>query len=289
MTTAVCNRWALMEAGSIEERALAAACAVARDRGVPCEEAAVVHSASNVLVHLRPSPVVARVMSGTVVLHDDPERWLSREVSVLGFLAPSGLSVPPSPLVAPGPYERDGLWMTFTAWVEHRGSPEPREAELLGRALRELHEALSGFTGELSGFADLQHDIERLRGHLRPTAALSRERIDSLGERLRALGETVFAAPLPAQPLHGDASLSNLLSTAEGLIWNDFEDTFRGPVEWDVAGYLISLEGCGADAAFAERALAAYGGIEARELAPFAAAHAVYDEIWQLYDAQRRA
>lgn len=276
-----------MEAGSIERRALAAACAVAAEHGVPCEGAAVLSSGSNVLVHLRPSPVVARVMSGTVALHDDPGLWLSREVAVLSFLEPTGLAVAPSPLIAPGPHQADGLWMTFCAWVEHRGQAEPRDAAELGRALRELHEALAGFPGELAGFADLRDDVERLRLQLRPTAALSAERIESLGERLAALAETVFGWPGPAQPLHGDASLFNLLRTPGGLVWNDFEDVFRGPVQWDVAGFAMSLEMSGADAAFVERALSAYGGIERRGLEELSAAHDVYGEIWQLYDAQR--
>jgi hypothetical protein len=56
-----------------------------------------------------------------------------------------------------------------------------------------------------------------------------------------------------------------------------------------VAGYVISLEANGADSAFVARALEAYGWSDKRELAPFSAAHAVYDEIWQSYDAQRRA
>jgi hypothetical protein len=93
-----------METGRNEARAVATACAVATDQGVRCEQAAVVHSGSNVLVHLRPAPVVARVMTGTAVLHDDPQRWLDREVSVLNFLAPSGMAVRPSSLIDPGPY-----------------------------------------------------------------------------------------------------------------------------------------------------------------------------------------
>jgi phosphotransferase family enzyme len=272
----------------IEQQAFAAACAVAEEHGVLCERAAVIHAGSNVLVHLRPSPVVARVMTGTVALHDDPEVWLGREVSVLSFLAASDLAVAPSSLIAPGPYESGGLWMTFWESVEHRRSADLCDgAERLGRALRELHDALAGFSGELGGFVDLRHDIERLRRQLRPSVTLSAEKIDSLGERLLALGETVFGTSLPAQALHGDASLMNLLCTLEGLVWNDFEDTLRGPVHWDVAGYLISLEYRGADSAFVQRALDAYGGIDRRELAPFTEAHEVYDEIWRLYDAQR--
>jgi len=267
-------------------RALAAARAVAEQQGIPCERAEVAHAGSNVMVHLAPSPVVARVMTGTVALHDDLERWLSREVAVLEFLAPTGLAIAPSPLVEPGPYEADGLWMTLWARVEVEGRTEADDPERLGRALRELHDALAGFPGELAGFRGLQQDIERLRGHLRPSATLDAGKIESLGERLEALGDSVFGLSLPSQALHGDATLSNLLSTPDGLLWNDFEDTFRGPVEWDLAGYAMSLEYAGADAAFVQRALDAYGWGDRRELEPFTAAHRVYDEIWHLYYAQ---
>ncbi|MBS1878592.1 MAG: aminoglycoside phosphotransferase family protein [Actinobacteria bacterium] len=277
-----------MLAGSIEQRALAAARAVAAEHGVPCQRAEVVNSGSNVLVHLLPSPVMARVMSGTVALHDDPELWLTREVAVLSFLAPSGLAVAPSPLIDSGPYQRDGLWITFCEWVEHRSWSPLEDPERLGAALRDLHQALSRFPDELAGFADLQRDIERLRRQLVPTAGLSAERIDSLGERLQALGDTLFEVSWPSQPLHGDASISNLLRTPAGLVWNDFEDTFRGPVQWDLAGYVMDWEYHGADSDLVRRALDAYGWGEREELEPFIPAHEVYGEIWRLYDAQRR-
>src|ERR1035437_7984838 len=103
--------------GDLDQRALAAAGAIAAAYGLAQDEAIVIHSGSNVLVHLRPAPVVARVMTGTVALHDDPRKWLERELSVLEFLAPSGLAVSPSRLIAPGPHCHDGLWMTFTEWI----------------------------------------------------------------------------------------------------------------------------------------------------------------------------
>jgi hypothetical protein len=279
-----------MEAGGNDERAVASASAVAAEHGLVFEQAAVVHSGSNVLVHLRPAPVVARVMTGTVVLHDNPERWLSREVSVLKFLAASGLAVRPSPLIDPGPYQRDGLWLTFCEWLgDHKRADLDRGADTLGRALRDLHDALSGFPGELGDLLDVQRDIERLHGELRTTEALSRRAIDSLRDRLLVLTDTVFAAPLPVQAVHGDVSLTNLLFTNDRLVWNDFEDVFRGPLEWDVASFVGALRARGADASFVKRVLAAYGWADERELEPFIEAQAVYGEIWHLYVAQRGA
>jgi hypothetical protein len=86
----------------VTARALAAARAVALGNSVACEDAVVVAARSNVLVHLKPTPVIARVMNGTAVLHDDVEKWLAREVAVGAFLAERGLAVPPSDVLAPG-------------------------------------------------------------------------------------------------------------------------------------------------------------------------------------------
>ncbi|MGH2937900.1 MAG: phosphotransferase [Solirubrobacterales bacterium] len=266
-----------MQAG-IEEEALEAACEVAVDHGLPCGDAQIAYAGSNVLIHLRPSPVAARVMVGTVALHDDPRLWLTREVAVACFLAPAGLAVAPSSMISPGPHQFEGLWMTFSSWVEVKGPTEPRDAETLGLALRNLHEALADYPGELGGMLDLLEDIERLRQQL-PSSPAS----ESLGERLFALTDSAFDTSLPTRPLHGDASLSNLLRTPLGLLWNDFEDVLRGPVHWDVAGYVMALEGRGADEAFVRRALEAYGWDPAQDLAPFTEAHEVYGEIWQMY------
>jgi hypothetical protein len=186
-----------------EQRALAAASTVASAQGLKLDAAVVIYSESNVLVHLRPAPVVARVMTGTVALHDDPRRWLEREVSVLEFLMPSGLAVSPSRLIAPGPHYHDGLWMTFTEWVpevepdlEIDSAVSVDDARELGRMLRYLHDALRPCDRELGGSPELRDDIERLLGQLRSADAQQRAAISSLGERLNALGTVVFDSSL---------------------------------------------------------------------------------------------
>lgn len=281
-------------AAALERRAVAAASAIAAVYGIDSGEAVVIHSGSNVLVHLRPAPVVARVMTGTVALHDDPQKWLEREIAVLEFLAPSGLAVAPSRSVAPGPHRRDDLWMTFTEWVAEvepapgrRSGVDVGEARGFGRMLRQLHDQLQSFDGDLAGPRELREDIERLLNQLRPTNAQERDAIASLGARLNALTATVFESGLPTQPLHGDVSLRNLLRTPRRAVWNDFEDTFRGPVHWDVASAVGSLRLHGADGRSVSEMLGAYGQLDEREIVPFLAAQEVYDEIWRLYDRQR--
>lgn len=273
----------------LEQRALDAAAAVAMTQGLVYERAVILQSRSNVLIHLHPAPVVARVMTGTVVLHDEPRRWLEREVAVLEFLAPSGLAVTPSALIDPGPYQQDGLWMTFSELVADVQKPSVLvEAARLGECLRTLHDELRAFPGDLADLGELRDDITRLLGLLRPTEGLSAARLSSLQARLHA-AEDVFRSAFPVQALHGDASVGNLLHTPERLVWNDFEDTFRGPVHWDLAGYVMSLKTRGATPSFVREALDQYGWGDQDELRPFFAAHEIYDEIWGLYDAQRRS
>lgn len=281
---------------NLQQRAVTAASAIAAAWGVEPGDPVVIHSASNVLVHVRPAPLVARVMTGTVALHDDPERWLRREISVLEFLAPSGLAVSPSRLIAPGPHCHDGLWMTFTEWVagvepvpDRRRGVGVDEARGLGQMLRRLHDRLAPFNGELGGLRDVGQDIGRLLSRLRPVDAQQRDAIRLLGERLDTLRATVFESALPTQALHGDVSLRNLLRAPRRLLWNDFEDTFRGPVHWDVASAVGSLRIRGADPGCVRAMLDAYGWETERELEPFLAAQDLYDEIWRRYDRQRHA
>jgi hypothetical protein len=280
--------------GALDSRAVAAASAVAAGCGIEPEGAVVIHSGSNVLVHLRPAPIVARVMTGTVALHGDPRTWLAREISVLEFLAPSGLAVSPSRLMPPGPHCRDGLWMTFTEWVPDVEPPPERgsaihadEARSLGRALKRLHEQLRLFDGELGGFPELYADVERLLRQLTPADADEYDAIALLGERLNVLRTVVFESSRPTQALHGDVSLRNLLRPRRRLLWNDFEDTFRGPIHWDVASAVGSLRNHGADRQTVRGMLEAYGWDDEEVLAPFLAAQDVYDEIWRTYDRQR--
>jgi hypothetical protein len=247
--------------------------AIARAHGVACDEAVRIAAGSNVLVHLRPSPVVARVMTGTAVLHDDPEQWLKREVAVGAFLADTDLVVPPTDLMPPGPHQRDGLWMTFWKFMPHGAHPAPEPHEL-GHSLRHLHEALAGFPGDLAPLSEIRDWLERLLAELRPSPELD---IDSLRRRLDALTPAVFESSLPVQPLHGDASLSNLLRTDSGLVWNDLEDVCIGPVAWDVAGLMASAGG--------HELLTSYGDPGVDDLQPFLDAHALYATVWHASQA----
>jgi phosphotransferase family enzyme len=272
-----------------EASALAAAQAVARAHGVACDEAVLIAAGSNALVHLKPAPVVARVMTGTAVLHDDVEQWLAREVAVGAFLAErTDLVVPPSDILPPGPHEQDGLWMTLWKFVPHDAQAPPPAPRELGRSLWELHAALADFPGDLAPLSEIRDWLERLLAELRPSPPLTQRDIDRLRIELDALTPAVFESSLSAQALHGDASIGNLLRTESGLVWNDLEDVCAGPVAWDICGLVTSARARGHSAKFIEELLAAYGDPGVEDLGAFLEAHALYDVVWQAFEARRR-
>lgn len=272
-----------------EASALAAAQAVARQHGVACDAAVPIAAGSNVLVHLKPAPVVARVMTATAVLHDDAEQWLAREVAVCAFVAErSDLVVAPTDILPPGPHVRDGLWMTLWKFVPNDAQAPPPEPRQLGRSLRRLHAVLADFPGDLAPLSETRDWLERLLEELRPSPSLTRQDIDGLRFELDALTPAVFESSLPARALHGDASMSNLLRTGRGPVWIDLEDVCAGPVAWDIAGLVTSARARGQSMKFIEELLAAYGDPGVEDLEAFLEAQALYDVVWQAFEARRR-
>jgi Phosphotransferase enzyme family len=264
-----------------EDPSLAAAQAVARAHGVACDEAVRIAGGNNVLVHLKPAPVVARVMTGTAVLHDDVEQWLAREVAVGAFVDDrSDLVVAPTDLLPPGPHVQDGLWMTLWKFVPHDAQAPPPEPRQLGRSLRSLHAVLADFPGDLAPLSETRDWLERLLDELRPSHSLTQQGIDRLRSELDALTPAVFESSLPAQALHGDVSMSNLLRTENGPVWIDLEDVCAGPVAWDVAGLVSSARARGQNAKFIEELLVAYGDPGVEDLEAFLEAHALYEVVW---------
>src|SRR5204862_7015324 len=110
----------------LSKRAVEAALGVARGQGLGVREPTVLGDSTNVLVHLAPAPVVARVATTTALIRPEPREWLAREVEVAGFLARRGEPVvPPSEELPPGPPQRAGLILTSWRSVEHDGTPAP--------------------------------------------------------------------------------------------------------------------------------------------------------------------
>ena len=189
------------------------ALAVARKLGVPCDRPVVLAEGMNAVVHLRPSPLVARV---TRVAHlVRPVEALAGVVAMARALR--GLVVPPSDQVDPGPHVEDGRYVTFWAHVD--GVPAtPAEA---GSSLRALHRAARRYDLSLRSF-DPRPEALRIADLIGGEA----------GAVLRAAAERMNRPELSEQPVHGDAHLGNVLA---GGLWLDLDEACAGPPEWDLA------------------------------------------------------
>jgi len=193
--------------------ALDAAVAVAREHGLRVDEPHVLKDSHNLVVHLAPSPVVARIGQAMAELRPGIR---GRELEVIRWLVERN-----APVLAPihdAVLERDGYDITLWPYVE------PREADgaAAGQALVEVRTALAGCPS-LGGFwplTEMRMLIERLG--LPPAVEAARAYVE---------------AELRYDPvgLHGDAHLRNCLFTEEGPRWADLEDSCSGPSEWDAS------------------------------------------------------
>jgi len=221
-------------AQALNRAGLDAALSVARDQGLPTDDPRVLSSRGNLLVHLAPAPVVARVATLTAWTRRDPFAWLAREVAVASYLArQTTLAAPPATLADPGPHRRDGLALSLWTYVppsERR--PDPA---VVGETLARLHLALAGFPGELPTMAPVRELIDEGLAALERAGALDHRTLIALRARHAGLLAELAGLDRPAIVLHGDAHGGNLLRGSEGWLWIDLEETCRGPREWDMA------------------------------------------------------
>ncbi len=220
-----------LRVGHRVESAVAAAVDCAGALGLVVGEPKVLHDGANVVLHLAPAPVVARVATVTAMLRPDVLGHLTREVRLAEQLtARQAPVVPTSDVLPAGPHTSGGRVLSFWQWQDLRPvSPTPREA---GRVLGALHEVLADVPapdGELldTPLADLATFLARGRALGADPRLL--DQVGDLVERLRPrlAGDE--------RALHGDAHPGNLLATARGWRWSDLEDTSPGPLAWDLA------------------------------------------------------
>lgn len=206
--------------------AVAASVACARALGLPGDDPEVVAEGYSVRVRLRPAPVVTRVVTVGRQLRPDPRPWLEREVAVARFLADAGVPVA-APWRDPGPHVAEGLEVSLWQWVDH--DARVVAPDRFGALLGDLHRAL----------ATCPVDLPPLVGPLTDIATALASSSDPTLHR--AAAELVpLALSWPRRPLHGDAHTGNVMMTADGPTWADFEDVCVGPVEWDLASLTIA-------------------------------------------------
>jgi Ser/Thr protein kinase RdoA (MazF antagonist) len=256
-----------------------AAVRVAARLGVACTEPGVLADGANVIVHLSPSPVVAKVAASTVEVRADPGAWLQRELDVARWLHGAAIPVAdPSPEVPATVHHGDGWAMSFWRYRPPAGGRQPDEGTF-GSMLRDMHLALRDYPGTPPVLAPLQ-DIPAYLA--RPRTRISQEGKAALTAAFRRLTAELDPQAV-TQVLHGDAGMGNVTpTTAGGWIWHDFEDTCAGPVAWDLAASTANPR------LAAARILAGYGApVDAGQLAVCEQLRRLHLTVWYNLYAER--
>ena len=216
---------------------------VARRLGLAFTEAVVLYRGTNVLVHLRPTPVVARVTRLAHLVR--PLSDLAGAMSLARSETMRGHVAAPTTLLDPGPHIEDSRYVTFWArYPAGTSTPLATPAEA-GSSLRLFHESARQHSGRLRSFDP------------RPEALKIADIVDpGIGDLLRSVANAMTVPDLALQPIHGDAHEENALA---GGLWQDFDEVCAGPTEWDLASLQHRWYLFGERQAETAAALGAYG------------------------------
>ena len=220
-----------MDDDRIITRAEAALSAVLRDCGA-AEPAKLLQRSQNLVFHLPRLASVARVRR----LNGAGLDIVRREIAVAAHLAARGAPVvAPSGALPAGPHVSGGFAISFWPYVVHTAfnDEDERHRVLALAGLQTLHAALATYPGLLPGYPAMFEDCRRrlLDDHLLTGVPPSQRQtlLDLSGRIDPRLDEW----NLRETPLHGDVQPGNILITADGALFIDFEAACRGPVEWD--------------------------------------------------------
>lgn len=176
---------------------------VARRLGLTFTDTVVLYTGTNVLVHLTPAPVVARV---TRIAHlVRPVTDLAGAIALARADAVRRHVVAPTTFIDPGPHVEDSRYVTF--WMHYAGGPNtplatPTEA---GSSLRLFHESARDHEGLLRNF-DPRPEAMKIADLVEP----------DIGAILRAAAGSMTRPDVVQQPIHGDAHEENALAGASG-------------------------------------------------------------------------
>ena len=208
---------------------MVAAISTASALGLEVDDAVVLSDSNRLVVHLTPCDVVARVTSMTHFASAE------REVELVGRLAETTSPVATlEARVEPRVFVRDGFRITMWTYFEPVSSRVLASAEY-AQALDRLHLGLRQID------VTAPHFMDRVTSTKRDVASrdVTPDLVDAdralLTTTLRELRRSITDRRTPEQLLHGEPHPWNLLSTRIGPLFIDFENTVRGPVEYDLA------------------------------------------------------
>ena len=223
---------------------------IAQRHGIAAEQAQVLHDATNVVVHLAPSPVVAKICRAS--FGDHGWRKLATELEIARHLIRAGAPVVgPSRELPAGPHLHGDFAMTFWRHQDHDPAALATSRGA-GHALEQVHEALDSYPETFPSFLDRQvrRTAKILFGESVPSPLPTSDR-SFLRSQYLSITSELHDRKLMCRTLHGDPHRGNVLVSKAGYLLIDFESVCSGPLEWD----LSALPGLGAGAFYVDEDL----------------------------------
>jgi thiamine kinase-like enzyme len=137
------------------------------------------------------------------------------------------------PRVPPRVYVRDGFAVSMWTYYE----PVHRELSSAdyARALERLHAGMRTIDVTTPHFMDRVADTQRDVANRDLTPELPNAERELLANTLCSLRRSIVDRGATEQLLHGEPHPWNVLGTKDGPLFIDFENSVRGPVEYDLA------------------------------------------------------
>lgn len=165
---------------------------------------------------------------------------LARELRVAALLTAAGAPVA-APLPGAGAFEDESTGSTVTLWRRVDGRhDDAADPAILARALHALHEALATVAPALVGAPSFLWGLDLAAATLSDEGSMAA--MDGADRNfLRATYRDLLArtrahvAGVPGRLLHGEPHGGNVVVTADGPTFLDFEGVCLGPLEWDLA------------------------------------------------------
>ncbi len=211
--------------------AVRAATAVAGELGLPVEDAAVIYASNRFAVRLLPCDTLARVAPPKLYAGSTIEHDIARRLAAIGSPVAA-----PDPRVQPRVYERDGFAVTFWTYYAPVAPMDAAPAEY-AQALERLHAGLRDIDLPAPHFSDRAAAAQRIVDDPSLSPELPEADRELLSSTLRELSAFIAQRGAAEQLIHGEPHPGNVLRTANGLLFTDFETCRRGPVEFDIAWY----------------------------------------------------
>ena len=217
------------------ERAVKSAIAISSAYDVKADSSVILKDSNNTVIHLAPSPVVAKVAAS--VLRKRKAFNLEHELNVALHLAGLGAPiVPPSKEIPPAVYRDNDLELTFWQYCPGEVREEIDRRELV-IALQEFHTAFADYQGPLDSFTEKYEECDSLLESdlLSPElSTIDRRFLRRVYERLRARLQTF---DYKCVPVHEEIHGGNVLWTGTKPLLIDFESCCLAPREMDFLSF----------------------------------------------------